>query len=299
MIPRRRRLQEAYLDPEFWRAQAPALHVVDSPHWARGARRAAPAALLEDERFHQLGVSDGGAPLDDAARHPLQAAVAATLAEGLPALFALAYDEFWMLSRDLLPISRRLLGGPCLALPTSWIWQDPGAARSRRADRRRDVGARARIRGAGSGALSYLLPLSADCRQTGEVLLRAVRGSSEASAVRPDEPPSHPTRSGPALCALSLRAGLLTWDERRWHWDGQPHAAQQAGFLCLEIEHQRRDATPSVEPLYNPEILPSWDQRLRRIGQSLILLGSREHAARRLPELGTELIELSSRWVRA
>jgi hypothetical protein len=251
---------------DYWRSLAPSFHIADEAYLARGGTvaaetcSAASAAVASDGYVQLRGLGL------DAPWETMAAVVRRMHDEGLDAVFAFVYDEFWRPYFTLDALLRRLLG-PYTFLPDFWVWDvDPrrcGAGWGTHRDRGRQA-----LGGDGSPlsltawiAISDATPLNG-CIHVVPKTLDPTYGTDREDTWRfRDED----------VRALPAAAGdVLVWDQALLHWGGKAAAEAPHSRVSMSFEVQRLDVPSNEAPLIAPWQVVPFETRLKLIGQKLL-----------------------------
>jgi hypothetical protein len=255
-------------DRAFWQALVPGLTVSDDipfdglAPWALPFNdEAAFRAQLDREGYVHLPQL-----MEPALVRRLAGAVDAVARHGLPPLFCLVYDEFWIPAFRLSAVMRAAFGAEASILPATWIWHiDPARSESGWQPHR-------------DGGPATLLPDGRPKRLTTWLALTEATPLNGCMYVVPaDRDPSYgrTEQKGwsfalPDVRALPAQAGdVFLWTQQLLHWGSHAAPRGQAPRMSLSIEfaHGSADGTPNI---VEPEMLRRFEHRLRFVAQMMV-----------------------------
>jgi hypothetical protein len=255
-------------DRTFWRALAPELALSDDlcvdglQPWALPFDdEAAFRAQLDREGYVHLPHL-----MEPALVRRLAGAVDTVARRGLPPLFCLVYDEFWIPAFRLSAVMRAAFGAPASILPATWIWHiDPAGSESGWKPHR-------------DGGHTTLLPGGRPKRLTTWLALTEATPLNGCMYVVPaDRDPAYgqPGRTGwefalPDVRALPAQAGdVFLWTQALLHWGSHSVPRGQSARMSLSIEfaHGTADGDPNV---VDPGMIRRFDHRLRFVAQMMV-----------------------------
>jgi len=253
---------------EAWREFAPRLHICDAALFRDATPIDVPtissiptADLLRREGY----VHAPGMPW--AADTALLAQTVRSLtAAKLSSVFAFVFDEFWLLFHQLAPVYRSLLGDYRM-LPDFWVWDvDP-----RRAEAgwkpHRDKGHVALLPDRMPKSLTTWIPLSPatplnSCMYLVPAMLDPTYGTHQ------DAQWKFELQSVRALPAAP--GDVLMWNQAIVHWGSRSSARGSESRVSMAFEFQRSDVAPFNQPLLDPTVVPSFEQRLKLIAKQIL-----------------------------
>lgn len=254
---------------QTWQDLAPGLHVHDPAFWhSKAGPLALDAATLED--WQDLVIHEGyfhAPPPDWQLPIPDMAYLVHTLRQlQLPPVFALVYDEFWLLFLKMAPVLAHLLGDDYAMLPNLWVWHvDPAAAESGWLPHR-DIGRAALYEDGRPKAMTVWLPLTEATPSNGCMYL--VPADRDPTYNTPDE--MNLRFQLPDIRALPAVAGsMLAWTQAVLHWGARAAPRHLQPRISIGAEFQRGDIPAFSQPLLNPGAMPGFEQRLQIIAQQI------------------------------
>ena len=270
-------LHASLLDPAYWRALRPDLHVAGLSHNGSkyppmpGVDEASSTAMLAEMEASLL--KEGYATLpppafDWGGVDPLQLAATVRWAKtfGSPA-FVYVYDEFWWFWQRLTPVLDRLLGeGNWRCLPDMWAWHIEKSEGGWTPHR--DKTEPTRLPDGRFKSLSFWISLNRATPDNGCMyLLPASRDPAYHNVSLRDNTQSNMRLQD--IVAMPTEPGqVLLWSQEIYHWGGRHSGKDVEGRVSFSVEVQRADVQPYNNPLVDcaagPPSLPA---RLRRIAQ--------------------------------
>jgi hypothetical protein len=261
-------LTDRVVHQAFWRENFPGL-TIGAPVPARESNGAPGPEALDLARRRML--REGYFQETD----PTLAALAPALADGvtrlveldLPPPFLFMFDEAWNAFRALQPMLASLLGDDYWMLPDFWTWHvDPKAGESGWKPHR-DKGAMSLAPDGSPLSLTVWAPLTAATPQNGCMYI-----------VPADRDPLYGTANmgqigcePAAIRALPVVPGeYLCWNQAVMHWGGQTSPFAPHPRMSMAFEFQRRDARPFNQPLMDPNVYLTFEQRLRLIAKQIL-----------------------------
>ncbi len=255
-------------DPGFWRGFAPGLHVED-PGMVQNLQAIAPAAaemaairamMVEEGYFHASAIP-WGMDLDLMAN-----TVRALDRAGLPPVFALLYDEFWVPFYRLHPVYQGLLGGYAM-LPDFWVWNVDPARGDAGWRPHRDKGHTALFADGSPKSITTWMPLS-----------RATPLNGCMYIVPANQDPTYNTPQDrewkfdhAAIRALPAEAGdVFMWNQAVLHWGSRTSPRGGESRVSMAFEFQRADVAPMNEPLLAPLAFHDFAARLKLIAKQVL-----------------------------
>jgi hypothetical protein len=255
----------------FWRQLVPDLTLteagdhacVPAPELDASGNTVLKADLVREGYVQVNGLYDG-----DLCRR-LAAGVSALRGHGLLPVFALVYDEYWLLARRLHAIMCQVLGDDYVQLPDFWAWFiDPTTEQSGWRPHR------------DKPSLECLMPDGAPKSVTAWIALTDVSPLNGCMYVVPAHmDPGYATATTPSaedllhrVRALPAAAGsVFIWNQLIMHWGGSSSRRADGPRISIAFEFQRADAPAFNEPLLrSPRILLPMQTRLALIGQQIL-----------------------------
>jgi hypothetical protein len=256
------------LKPSWWQDLAPQLSLEGSPH----ARHVLPSLAEGSEASLQSLMGQEGYVQGSRGKWPLPmadmvSAVEQLKAVGLMPVFAFAYEEFWLLARQLGPVIRALLGGGYYLLPDFWIWHvDPRNDESGWKPHR-DKGYSALLPDGKPKSVTLWVPLTAATPLNGCMYI-----------VPADRDPTYGTPADREwrfaqqdVRALPAVPGdFFVWNQAVLHWGSHCSRRGAAARVSVAFEFQRDDVPPMNQPLMRPDGIPDFASRMNLIGKQVL-----------------------------
>jgi hypothetical protein len=267
-MPPAPKLAAQFHDRRFWTQLMPELPIGeiadygDVDAWAIAPAEAAmlPPRLDREGYLHLPGLQEP----ETAAR--LGRAVHRLASLGIPPVFCLVYDAFWIPAGRLSALLKIAFGANYVMLPAFWVWHvDPAKSESGWPPHR-EVGRRALFADGRPKALSAWLALSDATPMNGCMYV-----------VPADRDPTYGTEREmeftfdlPDVRALPAASGdVFIWNQALLHWGA--HASPRAGSprMSLAFEFMHEDAEPFGQSILSPLVVPSFDERLTLIAKQV------------------------------
>ncbi|HTI87914.1 MAG TPA: phytanoyl-CoA dioxygenase family protein [Alphaproteobacteria bacterium] len=258
-----------FRDRAFWKELAPWLALEDrasfsglQPWKAQFADEAALQALLDREGYiHMAGLQDG----DRVAK--LSSGIAALVSAGIPPVFAMVFDDFWLPAYSLRDILRAAFGAEYVMLPDFWIWHVDPAKSERGWKPHREKGHKALFPDGRPKSLSVWLALTQATPLNGCMYI-----------VPADRDPTYGTERDsenqfelPEVRALPAEAGdVFIWNQALMHWGA--HASPRASLprMSMAFEFMHGDVEPYNTPAIPPMTILRFEDRLKLVGMQIL-----------------------------
>ncbi|MGE5539744.1 MAG: phytanoyl-CoA dioxygenase family protein [Gemmatimonas sp.] len=255
-------------DRTFWTSVAPGFHIEDRasfarvPLWELPAPAETIAAVLDREGYVHLPGAQGAA-----AAQQLSSAVRRLVDAGLPPVFAMVFDEFWIPAFALTKIVATALGGTYKLLPDFWIWHiDPAKDEAGWAPHR-DKGHRALFPDGRPKAVTAWLALSDADPLNGCMYLVPAHRDPHYGTERDGDW----TFAYPDVRALPAAVGdVFVWNQAVLHWGAHASPMAKAARVSMAFEFQREDVAPFNEPLIPATTILRFEDRLKLIAKQVL-----------------------------
>jgi hypothetical protein len=197
----------------------------------------------------------------------LAGAVLRLVQAGIPPVFCMVFDEFWLPAFSLSKIVSVALGGTYKLLPDFWIWHiDPSKSEAGWTPHR-DKGYKALFPDRRPKAVTSWLALS----DAGPL-------NSCMYIVPADRDPTYGTERDsewkfayPDVRALpAARGDVYLWNQAVLHWGAHASPRAKQPRISMAFEFQRDDVEPFNQPLINPTTILRFEDRLKLIGKQII-----------------------------
>jgi ectoine hydroxylase-related dioxygenase (phytanoyl-CoA dioxygenase family) len=273
-------LVDSLRDRSFWTSVVPDFRIEDRasfghiPLWDFPKADEDPVTVLDREGYLHLPDAQG----TDTAAH-LSSAVRRLVAAGLPPVFGMVFDEFWIPAFALTKIVATSLGGTYKLLPDFWIWHIDPAKDEAGWSPHRDKGHRALFPDRRPKAVTAWLALSeADPLNSCMYLVPAHRDPTYGT-----ERDSQWTFAYPDVRALPAAAGdVFVWNQAVLHWGAHASAMAKEPRISMAFEFQRDDVAPFNGPLIPATTILRFEDRLKLIGKQILQY---KHMYRVAPEV--------------
>jgi ectoine hydroxylase-related dioxygenase (phytanoyl-CoA dioxygenase family) len=273
-------LADSLRDRRFWTSVVPGFRIEDRasfahiPLWDIPSRDEDPVTVLDREGYLHLPNAQGA----EAAAH-LASAVRRLVASGLPPVFGMVFDEFWIPAFALTKIVSTSLGGTYKLLPDFWVWHIDPSRDEAGWTPHRDKGYRALFPDGRPKAVTAWLALSdADPLNSCMYLIPADRDPTYGT-----DRDSQWTFAYPDVRALPAVTGdVFVWNQAVLHWGAHASPMARDPRLSMAFEFQRDDVAPFNEPLIPATSILRFEDRLKLIGKQILQY---KHMYRVAPEV--------------
>lgn len=256
------------LQAQWWQSLAPELSLTHSPHAATPTLALNPgSAAAMQQQMLQEGYVQGSVALWTLPLRAMISVIEQLKASALPPVFAFVYEEFWLLARQLGNAVSTLMGGAYYLLPDFWAWHvDPRCDESGWAAHR-DKGYSALMPDGRPRSVTLWIPLTA-----------ATPLNSCVYVVPADRDPTYGQENDHEwrfayqdIRALPVAPGdFVIWNQALLHWGSHASTRGGAARVSVAFEFQRADLPPMNRPLMQPDIMPTFVDRLHLIGKQVL-----------------------------
>lgn len=189
---------------------------------------------------------------------------------GIPAVFAFVYDDYWQIFRSLAPFLAAVLGDGYRALPDLWAWHVVPSNAAAGWVPHRDRAVPTLQADNTPNSLTVWLPLTDATPLNG--CMYVLPAPFDPDLHRPGVSAKNEFHfSGDQvqnIRALPATAGsLLAWNQSLVHWGGRASNLGTNPRCSIALQFQRGDVPPFEKPLLDPNVLPSFHDRIGLIGQ--------------------------------
>lgn len=261
-------------DPDYWRKLNPNLKISErTSNIALEALRLDQSLIGETKNnlctegyFNLFDV------FDKATMDLLASGVKNVWEAGWPTPFAVVYDEYWQLFRALEPLFSSILGTGYKQIPNFWCWYIDNNNSSKGWGLHRDrPSANTILPDGSSNTLTVWIPLTDATVLNGCIYLLPAHldpnypGNLESFAV----PDLQSLRALPAN-----KGSVLGWTEAILHMGTRSSRKASEPRVSISYSFQRSDVDAYETPLFDPMMLPSFEERLGLIGQNVVKYSS-------------------------
>ncbi|MBC3872360.1 phytanoyl-CoA dioxygenase family protein [Undibacterium flavidum] len=256
------------LRPEWWQNLAPSLSLSNSPYAAvkplvmDAGSESAIRQLILQEGYVQGSVGQWKLPLTDMVN-----VVVKLKGAGLMPVFALAYEEFWLLAHQLGNVVNTLLGGEYYMLPDFWMWHvDPQKDESGWKPHR-DKSYGSLLADGMPKSVTLWIPLTAATTLNG--CMYVVPADRDPTYGTPNDKDwrfeYQDVRALPAV-----PGDFFVWNQAVLHWGSHASPRGGAARVSIAFEFQRKDIPPMNSPLIQAGTIPNFAQRMNLIGKQVL-----------------------------
>jgi len=259
---------ELLLSPVWWKQLAPSLSVSGSPYKALAPLRLDEGAevairqLIVREGYIQGSVGRWKLPIAEMVQ-----VIERLKAAGLMPVFAFAYEEFWLLARQLGAVVGTLLDGQYYLLPDFWIWHvDPRKDESGWKPHR-DKGRVALFEDGRPKAVTLWVPLTSATTLNG--CMYVVPADRDPTYGKENE--KERLFEYQDIRALPAEPGdFFVWNQAVMHWGSHASPRGATARVSVAFEFQKADVPPMNTPLITPGGAPAFHHRLNLIGKQVL-----------------------------
>lgn len=247
---------------DHWRSLNPDLSISRSSNACSDVPQISDDLRSLQQRFDREGYVHLHDAQEESTSPVLAAAVEAIVKTGMPPVFAFIYDEPWMAFRRLSQIVEQILGGPSVMMPAFWVWHvDPRLKQSGWRPHR-DFGHESLFPDRRPKSVTVWISITEATTLNGCMYVVPAEWDPTYGTER-DKTFFFDYRSIRALPAkvgdaLIWNHALLHWGSRASEWAGGPR-------ISMALEFQRADVAPFSTPLFDPQTIFSFEQRLALI----------------------------------
>lgn len=217
--------------------------------------------LIRQEGYIQGSVGQWNLPLAE-----MVDTVARLKASGLLPVFALVYDEFWLLAQQLGPVAAALLDAQYFMLPDFWVWHVDPKHDERGWRPHRDKGYTSLLPDGMPKSITLWIPLTAATTLNGCMYI-----------VPADRDPAYGTENDrdwkfqlQDVRALPAQPGdFFVWNQAVVHWGSHTSLRGESARVSVAFEFQRGDSPAMNTPLISPKTILSFEERLSLIGKQV------------------------------
>lgn len=269
-------------DKDFWKSFAPEFNI-------EGPENTAAFELDDPQRTRKKLIREGYVHLSQPGLNtPLEATsklFTKMVENGLPPVFAFAYDELWHVSTQLRNLVSCSLNTEYAMLPDFWAWRvAPGQAGWRP---HRDKVSGSLYPDRSPKSVTVWIPITIAHPLNGCMyLLPANRDQMYGM----DNQPRFSGRL-PDIRALPADGGdVLLWTQNVMHWGAR--SAEDHDLpprMSVAFEFQCREVAPFNTPLLNPAIIPSFEHRMALIAKQVLQYTHMYNFTEELVSIATDL----------
>jgi len=270
-----------FRDRSFWTSLVPGLAIEDRASFA--GLRPWSVPFVDDSSLRSLLDREGYvhmAGLQDSTRVArLASAVTALNRVGIPPVFCMVFDDFWVPAYSLHSVLQAAFGAHYVMLPDFWIWHVDPAKSERGWKPHREKGHRALFPDGRPRSLSVWMALSQATPLNGCMYI-----------VPADRDPNYGTERDnenrfelPEIRALPAEAGdVFMWNQALMHWGAHASPRASSPRMSMAFEFMHGDVEPYNQPAIPPMTILRFEDRLKLVGKQIIQY---KHMYRLSPEL--------------
>jgi hypothetical protein len=252
----------------FWTSIVPDLRIEDRssfgeiPVWDIAGDSAAFTTALDQDGYIHLPQRQS-----EERTRALADAAARLVKLGIPSVFCMVFDEFWLPAFSLSKIVGTALGGSYKLLPDFWVWHIDPAKSETGWPPHRDKGHKGLFPDRRPKAVTAWLALT----DAGPL-------NSCMYVVPADRDPTYGTERDsdwkfayPDVRALPAAPGdIYLWNQAVLHWGSHASPRATQPRISMAFEFQRDDVEPFNQPLISPTSILRFEDRLRLIGKQIL-----------------------------
>lgn len=262
-----------FQDKSFWTTLVPGLGIEDPssfdglkiwdvPNVGAGGGDTALQSLLDREGYLHMPKLQGAVDVER-----LAGAVRALAKVGIPPVFAMVFDQFWIPAYALNKVMRVAFGSDYFILPDFWIWHVDPAKSERGWKPHREKGHKALFPDGRPKTLSVWLALSEATPLNGCMYV-----------VPADRDPTYGTTDDdkwkfefPEVRALPAAPGdVFMWTQALLHWGAHASPRGETPRISMAYEFQHSGVEPFNQPLLKPLAILRFQDRLKLIGKQVL-----------------------------
>ena len=197
----------------------------------------------------------------------LESVISKLASQGLLPVFAFAYDEFWLLQAKFKNILGGFLGEDYKMLPAFWAWHLDPAQEEAGWEPHRDRDRHALEEDGSPLAVTLWIPINEANPMNGCIYLvpanrdRAYNTERESSF----------DFEYAAVRALPAKPGdALIWNHAILHWGARASERATSPRISIALEYQRGDIKQMKDIIIEPQLLPSFEERLDLIARQIV-----------------------------
>jgi hypothetical protein len=266
----RKLLLDQASDPEYWKQLNPKLNISQrSNNVALENLQLEQGLILQaKERLRTEGYFSLDDLFDKVLMDELAAGVKKVWETGWPTPFVVVYDEYWKLFRALAPLFNAILGSGYKQVPNFWCWYIDNKDSSKGWGLHRDRPSVNTVREDGQvSSLTVWIPLTDATVLNGCIYLLPAH-------LDPNFPHRLESFDLPDLASLralpASRGSVLAWSEAILHMGSRSSDRASNPRVSISYTFQRGDLGPYESPLFDPMMLPSFEERLGLISQNVV-----------------------------
>lgn len=262
------RLAAMFRSRAFWSQLAPDLAIRDDCPFEGTPW---PLPFSDEADFRAQLDREGYVQLPRLLEHGLLAKLSATIAKlaavGVPPVFAMVFDDFWMPAFRLGAVVRAAFGAEFSILPALWVWHvDPSKSEAGWRPHR-ELGHKALFLDRRPKSLSAWIAITEATPLNGCMYV-----------VPADRDPTYGTADDgvhkfglPEIRALPAEAGdVFLWNQALLHWGSHASPRASTPRMSMAFEYVRRDVEPSNEPPIEPASIRRFEDRLHLIAMQIV-----------------------------
>lgn len=248
---------------DLWRQFAPELNIealeIKEPVAALGKEA---QDLMIKEGYVQLNQLDLGFDFKK-----LESVISKLASQDLLPVFAFVYDEFWLLQAKFKNVLAGFLGDQYKMLPAFWAWHLDPAKQEAGWEPHRDRDRHALEADGSPLAVTLWIPLNEANPMNGCIyLVPANRDRSYGT-----ERESSFDFEYAAVRALPAKPGdAFIWNHAILHWGARASERATSPRMSIAFEYQRGDINQMKDIIIEPQLLPSFEERLDLIARQIV-----------------------------
>ncbi|MDA0771579.1 MAG: phytanoyl-CoA dioxygenase family protein [Cyanobacteria bacterium] len=248
---------------DFWCQFAPELNIEELEIKAHVAALGQEAQdLMIKEGYVQLNQLDLGFDFTK-----LESVISRLASQELLPVFAFVYDEFWLLQAKFKNILSGFLGDQYKMLPAFWAWHLDPSKQEAGWEPHRDRDRHALEEDGSPLAVTLWIPINEANPMNGCIYLvpanrdRAYNTERESSF----------DFEYAAVRALPAKPGdALIWNHAILHWGARASERATSPRISIALEYQRGDIKQMKDIIVEPQLLPSFEERLDLIARQIV-----------------------------
>ncbi len=187
---------------------------------------------------------------------------------GWPTPFAIVYDEYWEIFFSLNKLFSSILGTNYKQLPNFWCWYIEPSRKGRGWGCHRDRPSVNSMREDGSlDTLTIWIPLTNATVENGCIYVLPIYNDRNF----PDHLEVSTIADTRGIRALpAVKGSVLGWTESILHWGSRSSSRAGEPRISISFSFQRNLENPYETPLFDTDVLPTWEERLGLIAQNVV-----------------------------